>query len=206
MIYIIIFVYFIVIVFLMKVSTSKHTEGFIDTSMTANRSSDSGACASSEILFNSKDGIVTSLLGNQDKVDIQDFYDDEEPDEKDMSETDKKLGEHNNRMKKFNEIFFSSYDNFEKVDWGSMEDYKFVDNENYETLIRIKSKTAYFKNFMINWGHLIFAPIFWYICYRHVNAIRGNNEYPNWSIVIIPITIVYLWKTFNNFSLIKISF
>lgn len=167
----------------------------------------SEVCASSHILFDSKDGIVSQILGNTDEIEIEDDYDDDEQDEAVKNELEKQLKGHNNRVKRLNKLFFSTYDENNKIDWTEIEDYKYVDKENYEKLYEIKTKQAFFIKFMENWGHLIFAPIFWYLCYKQIKAIRyGDDVYPNWSIIIIPIVIVFLWKSFNQFSIIKISF
>ena len=167
----------------------------------------SKVCASSHILFNSKDGIVATVLGNTDEVDIQDNYDDDDQDEADKNELDKQLKGHASRIKKFNNLFFSTYDDNNILDWTDVDDYKYVDKENYEKLYEMKTKRAFFVKFMENWGHILFAPIFLYLCYQQIRVIRhGDREYPNWGIIIIPMVIVFLWNTFNQFSLIKISF
>lgn len=170
-------------------------------------SKSSQVCASSHMLFNSKDGIVSQVLGKTDDIDIEDNYDEDEKEEADKNELEKQLKGHDQRIKKFNSLFFSTYDDNDRIDFTDVEDYKYIDKENYEKLYEIKTKQAFFYKFMENWGHIIFAPIFWYLCYKQIIAIRyGNDVYPNWGIIIIPMVIVFLWKTFNQFSLIKISF
>jgi len=167
----------------------------------------SEVCASSHMLFNSKDGIISSVLGNVDSVEIDDNYEDDEKDEADKNELEKQLKGHTSRIKKFNNLFFSTYDDNNIIDWSEVDDYKYIDKENYEKLYEIKTKRAFFIKFMENWGHVMFAPIFIYLCYQQVQVIRnGDKEYPNWGIIIIPMVIVFLWKTFNQFSIIKISF
>ena len=167
----------------------------------------SEVCASSHILFNSKDGIVAQVLGNTDEIEIEDNYDDDEQDDAVKNEIEKQLKGHNNRIKKLNNLFFSTYDDNNIIDWTDIQDYKYIDKENYEKLYEIKTKQAFFIKFIENWGHVIFAPIFLYLCYKQIKAIRyGEDVSPYWSIIIIPIVIVFLWKSFNQFSIIKISF
>ena len=115
--------------------------------------------------------------------------------------------------------YMISYD--ESFDYITLEDkdVKFVDKDNYDMFLKIKSKNGFVKKLIQRYGVYVYILIL--ICFvilqlSHLllpkivkDAISTLNielPQPKWSLLLTPVIFAKLIQSFNTFSMIKISF
>lgn len=109
----------------------------------------------------------------------------------------------------------------ESFDYINLEDknIKFVDKDNYDMFLKIKSKNGFIKKIIQRYGVFIYIlvlmvfvtlQVFHLILPKFIKNLIDTLDMelpqPKWSLLITPIIFAKLIQSFNTFSMIKISF
>lgn len=85
---------------------------------------------------------------------------------------------------------------------------KFIDTDNYDQFMNMKKTSA--SGFVIEkYGSIIYITILIIMLFFEIQKYLFKMEpfiQPNWGIIISPYLVYLLYKSFNSYSLIKISF
>lgn len=80
---------------------------------------------------------------------------------------------------------------------------QFVDKDNYNAFLKIKTKSGFFKRIIYNYGIYIYILLLLYcILSQFIDVLPTMN----WVILLFPLFLYTMFFSFNSFSSIKISF
>lgn len=84
---------------------------------------------------------------------------------------------------------------------------RYVDTDNYERFVQMRSKIGFLAHFVSTTATYILLLVFGYFVYQQIQALVPFSGVipPSWSLLYVPIGVLFFLKIFNLKSLVKIS-